>query len=69
MSQISSTPFFTVAWEPPITAGLSPAHPSQDDHPFMTVAWAAKPGTTFYPWAVQHNGQADWSSHVTVQIY
>jgi hypothetical protein len=49
MSPNKSEPFFTVNWEPPITPGLLPTHPSKDEQQFMTVAWKSTLGAVYYP--------------------
>ncbi|MEB0006596.1 MULTISPECIES: hypothetical protein [unclassified Pseudomonas] len=49
MSLISSTPFFTVKWTPPINPGQLPANPRSEVPRFMAVAWRAKLGPVYYP--------------------
>lgn len=57
MSLVSSTPFFTVKWKPPISPGLLPASAKMSDEPFMTVGWQAKPGAVYYPFEREKNAK------------
>lgn len=49
MGLISSAPFFTVKWSPPIKPGLLPADPRSELIRFMTVAWRPTLGPVYYP--------------------